>query len=310
MSRILIVDDSPIEQTLLTGLLKTHFAGAEIVCSHSGPDALELISQNRPDLVLTDLHMEEMSGLELIREVRSRDESLPVILMTGRGSEETAVQAILAGAASYIPKSQFGRYLFETIDSVLRLSQKRSLRLALMQSLVHQDLRFCLANDPRLVTPFVEMVQQQVAAAGQFTDSEVTRVCMALHEALTNAIYHGNLELDSELRQEDDRRFYALGETRRHQSPYRERRVYVAASLTDDNVDFRIRDEGPGFDGQAALAKLQQINLERIGGRGLLLIHSFMDTVSFNAVGNEIRFSKRAAATVDTRTSQRSAALV
>lgn len=310
MSRILIVDDSPIEQTLLTGLLQTHLQGAEIVCCHSGDDALASIAANRPDVVLTDLHMEGMNGLELIREIHASDDALPVILMTGRGSEETAVEAILAGAASYIPKAQFGRYLFETIDSVLRLSQKRSLRQALMQSLVHQDLRFCLANDPCLVTPFVEMVHRQVAAAGQFTDSEVTRVCMALHEALTNAIYHGNLELDSELRQDDDRRFYTLGETRRNQSPYRERRVYVAASLTENSVDFRIRDEGPGFDGQAALARLQEVNLERIGGRGLLLIHSFMDTVSFNAVGNEIRFSKRAAERAETRSNDRSAMMV
>ena len=63
--------------------------------------------------------------------------------------------------------------------------------------------------------------------------------------------------------------------------------------MTGDDVDFRIRDEGPGFDTAEVLAKLENPDLDRVGGRGILLIQSMMDTLSFNETGNEIRFSKR-----------------
>ena len=59
-----------------------------------------------PALVLTDLIMPEMNGLELVKAIREHHPFVPVILMTSKGNEEIAVQALQGGAASYVPKSQ------------------------------------------------------------------------------------------------------------------------------------------------------------------------------------------------------------
>lgn len=296
MSRILIVEDSPVEQALLQGLLRNRWPDLELASCSDVPQALLAIRQERPDLVVADLNLPGRSGSDLFDLLQGNEREIPVILITGDGSEEAALRAIQAGATSYVPRLQIGKHLLDAIDKILRLSRKNAARRRLMGFLFHQDLRFSIENDLELVGPFIDYVRDHLETATPFTVNETNHICLALHESLTNAINHGNLELDSELRQEDERVYYDLGEQRRRQHPYCDRHVYVAMTLTASEVDFRIRDEGPGFDAAAALEKAREINLDRIGGRGLLLIRAFMDTLSFNERGNEVRFSKRTVA--------------
>jgi two-component system response regulator AtoC len=100
MSRVLLVDDEPTVRAALRELVESR--GWEPLVAGSGAEALELL--DRADAVVTDFSMPEMDGLELLRAVRERDESLPVILLTARGSERLAVRAIRAGAYEYVPK--------------------------------------------------------------------------------------------------------------------------------------------------------------------------------------------------------------
>src|SRR5262249_9082757 len=104
----------------------------------------------------------------------------------------------------------------------------------------------------------------------------------------------GNLEVSSDLRQQGDEPYHRLAEERRRQPPYRERRIRFTARITRDKATFVIRDEGPGFDPARLPDPTDPANLGRVGGRGLLLIRTFMDEVYFNATGNEITLVKRA----------------
>jgi two-component system response regulator AtoC len=100
MPRVLLVDDEPTVRAALRELVESR--GWAPLVAASGAEALELV--DRADAVVTDFSMPGMDGLELLRAVRERDESLPVILLTARGSERLAVQAIRAGAYEYVPK--------------------------------------------------------------------------------------------------------------------------------------------------------------------------------------------------------------
>ena len=123
-------------------------------------------------------------------------------------------------------------------------------------------------------------------------DIQVVRIGVALHESLTNAIYHGNLELDSELRQEDESIFHDLYEVRRHEPYYAARRVYVQATASRHEIRYVIRDEGQGFDVHKVSDPTEEEQLGRVGGRGLLMIRSFMDEVTHNEKGNQITLVK------------------
>src|ERR1041384_5719990 len=103
MVRVLVVDDSPMDRRLSGSLLKKR-AGMEPVYAENGVEALEAIARSMPEIVLTDLQMPEMDGLERVEAIRREHPYLPVILMTAHGSEEIAVQALRRGAASYDAK--------------------------------------------------------------------------------------------------------------------------------------------------------------------------------------------------------------
>jgi two-component system response regulator AtoC len=100
MSRVLLVDDEPSVRFALKELVEGR--GWEPLVARSGAEALELV--DRADAVVTDFSMPEMDGMELLRAIHDRDQSLPVILLTAHGSERLAVRAIKAGAYEYVPK--------------------------------------------------------------------------------------------------------------------------------------------------------------------------------------------------------------
>jgi len=161
-----------------------------------------------------------------------------------------------------------------------------------MHCLDQNDLRFRLDNDCSLVTPLVGYLQEMIHFMELCTDADRTRLGIALEEALINAIFHGNLEVSSNLRERDDDSYRLLIEERRHKSPYQERRVHVHACLSRDEARFVIRDEGPGFDPHSLPDPTDPSNLDRVCGRGVLLMRTFMDHISYNDRGNEVTMIK------------------
>ncbi|TXT21994.1 MAG: response regulator receiver [Planctomycetota bacterium] len=290
--KFLIVDDSSVERTLVRGLIRKHWPNCSILEAADGEEGLRAIESESPDLVLTDVCMPRSGGLDMLAALRDKKSVVPVVVMSGIGDAESAVKALHAGAASYIPKSKLPELLYPTISMVSEFAETHQNRRRVIGCLKGMELQFELDNDNSLIMPLVRYLEDHIGSLQVCDESELVRIGVALHESLTNAINHGNLELDSDLRQDDERLFYELGESRRLIWPYCDRRVQVFASLGSERVRFVIRDEGPGFNHQKIQDPTQAENLDRVGGRGLLLIHSFMDEVSYNDRGNEITLVK------------------
>jgi two-component system response regulator AtoC len=100
MPRVLLVDDEPSVRAALKELVEAR--GWEPLLARSAAEALDLVE--RADAMVTDFSMPGMDGMDLLRAVHDRDESLPVILLTAHGSERLAVRAMKAGAYEYVPK--------------------------------------------------------------------------------------------------------------------------------------------------------------------------------------------------------------
>ena len=137
MTTILIVDDSLVSRELARGCLAN--SNLITVFATNGREALESIERDMPDLVLTDLQMPEMDGLELVQEINTSFPMLPVILMTAHGSEEIAVKALQTGASSYVPKKNLVRDLEQTIRVVLSISTARQEEGRVLENLDQTD---------------------------------------------------------------------------------------------------------------------------------------------------------------------------
>jgi CheY-like chemotaxis protein len=293
MTLVLVVDDSAKDRRIAGGLLEKNL-GWRIVHAVDGREALEQIRQEVPDLILTDLQMPGMNGLELVQYVKQNHPLIPTVLMTAQGSEAIAVQALEHGAASYVPKSELAHDLCDTLQSVLAAAGDRRTQQSLMQRMRSLECSFVLSNDPAMLTSLVAYVQTLLNDMGLLEEAERLRVGVALEEALLNASYHGNLEVRSELRETDHAAYYNLARERSVTPPYSERQIYVHAQLSPAEVRYTIRDEGPGFDPTCLPDPTDPANLERPCGRGLLLMRTFMDDIRYNQLGNEVRMIKRA----------------
>lgn len=290
--RILIVDDSPTERKLLKGLLRKRWPNLGIQEAADGVEGLVAVKEWLPDVVLTDLCMPQSSGWDLLAAMRSEKSLTPVVVISGDDKSEIAVAAFQAGAASFVSKLDLSKLLVPTLETVLDLAATHSNRRRVIDCLKCMDLRFELNNDHSLVTPLVRYLEDHLGSLKLCDELDLIRVGMALHESLLNAIHHGNLELDSELRQEEESIYYELAEARKLMWPYCDRKVHVFASLNVDKLKFVIRDDGPGFNHNNVIDSTAAENMQRIGGRGLLLIRSFMDQVTHNDLGNEITLIK------------------
>ena len=292
MPTILIVDDSATDRKLAGGLLGQG-EQFEVEYATDGGDALVKMEMHVPDIVITDLDMPSINGLELVEVIRKAYPIIPIVLMTARGSEDIAVKALRAGASSYVPKRQLNDQLKETVQSVLKASRLDRARVRLMRRLMRQEVEFVIENDQELVASLVQHLQDAAFAMGICDESDRLRIGVALQEALTNASLHGNLELSSTMRETDYRSYYDAAAQRASMPPWSNRRIHVTAKFSSQEAVFHIRDDGPGFNPACLPDPTDPQNLERPCGRGMLLIHSFMDEVRHNEKGNEVTLIKR-----------------
>lgn len=290
MYRILIVDDSAVDRKLTSSLLAQKTSWQIDQCDNA-VDALTLIERVQPDLVISDLQMPEMDGLQLIGQISERFPIIPVIIITSQGSEELALDALRQGAASYCPKSRLSRDLVGIARNVLSISVKKRKTEEVLNRISGARISFELENDSTLIPPVVEHLQSHMLS---WNETDRLRIGIALDESLTNAMHHGNLEVDSALRDEGDGTRYKEEIRKRSQMiPYRERRVRLNAEMSPKEVRFTILDQGPGFCPADVPDPTSPENLEKPSGRGLLLIRTFMNEVHHNSAGNEITLVKR-----------------
>jgi two-component system, NtrC family, response regulator AtoC len=149
MQRVLLVDDEPSVLFALKELVRDR--GWEPLLARSGAEALSLVE--RADAVVTDFSMPEMDGMELLRALRERDESLPVILLTAHGSERLAVRAIRSGAYEYVAKP------FEVDELALALEralEARQLRLRNRQLAAEQAIGRRLVGDSQAMRQLLD----------------------------------------------------------------------------------------------------------------------------------------------------------
>ncbi|MGA8659167.1 MAG: response regulator [Chthoniobacterales bacterium] len=118
---LLIIDDDDSVREVFRCILRRHY---RIIEASGVDEALLLIDRECPDLVTLDIRMPGKDGLEGLRLLRERNENLPVVVITGFGSNDTACEAVQLGASGYLKKPCGPTQLLATIHNHLRKSQR------------------------------------------------------------------------------------------------------------------------------------------------------------------------------------------
>jgi DNA-binding NtrC family response regulator len=156
MAHILLVDDESSMRLTLTMLLKR--ANHTLMQAATGADALEKIEKNHFDVVLTDLNLDKVSGLDVLRAAKTNNPQTEVIVLTGYGSVESAVAAMKSGAIDYLTKP---------VDT-------EELLLAVGRATERQKLKSEVAR-----------LRTEVEAKGKFDAGKIVATSPAMHEVLS-----------------------------------------------------------------------------------------------------------------------------
>jgi two-component system sensor histidine kinase/response regulator len=147
-ARLLIVDDEPRNVgALMQALTKHHYS---VAGAHCAEEALGLLRSQSFDLLLTDLMMPQINGIELLRQALRMDADLVGILMTGRGTIDTAVEAMKSGAHDYILKPFNLRVLLPVLERSLATRNLRLENARLLDRLTHRTAELEAANQALL----------------------------------------------------------------------------------------------------------------------------------------------------------------
>ncbi len=287
---ILIVDDEvPILEILSELLSQLDFV---VLTANNGPDALDLVIHEQPDLVLTDVRMYPMDGITLLRRIKNKCPDIGVVIFTGFGNEELVVEAMKAGATDFIKKPVKLDKLKHVVDNALQIRSISAMSDLDIMSVINEKKQLVLENDPDRVAGVVN--QLTICAPKYLNRGRCQELTVALHEVIINAIEHGNLEISytEKSHQLANGNYKKLLEQRRKIPRLARRKVTIDYILDRQGIFFTILDEGKGFDWRAQEKRMQQREaIFNTHGRGLSLAALYVDKLDFNEKGNAVSLS-------------------
>jgi DNA-binding response OmpR family regulator len=289
---ILVIDD---DETVRYSLIKKFTKyGYSVISADKAEDALYLIKNEKQkvDFVITDIRLRKMDGIELLRHITGLEKPIPVLL-TGQGNIEDAVNALRYGACDFIRKPFDVNDVASVVRAVLKRKEEERLALDVGQHLRYEKSEFVLPSEMNLVNIISFIATRFLPRMGICNSATAENVSLSLREAISNAMFHGNLELSSEIRERDGIKiFNEMIEKRKSEEPFGSRRVNFSCEITKDYAEYIIEDEGNGFDHSKLPDPRNPENFFNKSGRGILIVRLHMDEVEWNAKGNRIRLRK------------------
>ncbi len=292
--RVLVVDDEEVIRTLLTSFFKKD-GRFEVDTAEDGRKGLEALNQETYSVVISDLQMPNMAGIPFIRALRRAHPDIPVIVFTGFGEFDDAIEALRLGAVNFLRKPSDLQNVISAVGKALELSRPHENRRQVFSWAQSMTSELWIPPLISKKNSCLQFLVEPLVPMNLVTPGEVKNVILSLDEILNNAIIYGALGIDSAIRDEPQ------GHTR-FQEAIREceaipenlaKRIKIDAVYGRDEAVFTITDPGNGFDSENLPDPTDPENLMREHGRGLLLVQCFMDKIEFNDPGNSVTITKK-----------------
>lgn len=289
--KILVIDDEPLFLERLCSRLERR--GFDVSSAGDGKTALELFLKSPVafDIILTDVKMPGIDGIQLLKQVRDNDYDTPVVVMSGYDDMKKSIEALRLGAFDYLTKPIRLDQLYTSLSKLESLLKNRQKIFELL-SRVQGEIKVEIPSKLRYTESVVAYARNQIEPVCQAHGINIFNVSLCLQEAVTNAIVHGNLEISSELKESSWEEFEALRKERENDPAYGERRITFRMKFDSSIMMFEVEDEGQGFD-PATLPDFQDPSNLLTFGRGIFYILTFMDEVKWDKGGRLISMRKK-----------------
>jgi len=290
----LVVEDSVTERTLLSALARKQ--GLVVIEAGDAEAAQTIVEREAPDLILLDVHLPGTDGLSLLAHIRDEHPFVPVVVISSSTDPRLVEDALNLGAVNFLHKPVKAAEFRFVVNRIARFLEEEGDVQEALDSVTERGTQMSLPGDPELLPRVVAYLGREVRQHYPGHRVPLPDIKLALYEALANAVEHGNLEIgyqDKGLALSDSNGLRDLVAVRRTTQPYSGRRVHVSVTYRPDAVEYRVRDEGPGFDPEDYDTRRALSDTGRLHGRGLALIRHYMDEVTWHDGGREIRMIRK-----------------
>ncbi len=189
MKKILIIDDENLVRSVINIALTNN--GYKVYEADNGKTGIQMFIDIDPDIVITDVNMPEMSGIEVTKNIKENKVDADVVIMTGYGTEELIIEALRVGASNYINKPVDFKELFNILDSIILKRENRRLFDVLKDVVVFEKKSLVLDNDITKVWGTVNQILFNLSPS--IGRKKIEELKLGLYEILVNSIEHGNL---------------------------------------------------------------------------------------------------------------------
>ncbi|MBT3279089.1 MAG: response regulator [Phycisphaerales bacterium] len=290
--KILIVEDNVAARKLFVSA--TRKLGHEVESAEDGIRAWEMVQAYQPDLVISDIEMPGMDGLQLLRLIQESNRETIVMIVTGYGSEQYVKQALRDGASNFLSKPVRFAELEFWLSEYQRIVEQRAQHGQVTIDTGDRTYLRTFENYYKLVPQYADVLLSEVGE--RLDNTQKLSVRLGLVELIMNSIEHGNLGITQQEKSDalNANRLAELYE-QRLLDPNRFRRVVtVHCSYLRDHCEWLICDEGEGFDFTAVPDPLKAMETGEFAfnGRGIFLSRFQFDEMEYLGSGNRVRVRK------------------
>lgn len=288
---LLVVADNPDTQALI--LEHARAKGHSVIAATTPALGLTTFDMTQPDIVIMDLFLPDQDGMTLVKQIRERRPTCPVVLLTDAGHDDSTMEGLRAGALDYVQQPIHEEVFAQVLQRAIH-----SLPASVDDAPGVERLEYVLVMgpDPNYVESTVTWLIQGTAMG--LMEARQLHLRAALQELVMNAVEHGCLEvryrdkIEAMAKDQYDR----LIQQRRQDARFRDRRVTIRAiyDKRQQILTYQIADEGKGFNWKSrGNLRLDACPTGDASGRGIFLTQSFFPDLRYNDKGNEVTFTVR-----------------
>ncbi len=291
--KILIVEDDLASREYLKNAIEIE--GHEYRAAENGKEGLEFFTEFKPDLVLCDIQMPVMDGLELLEAIRTKKANSIFIMITAFSTEDYAVKAFHLGANNYLKKPVRQADLLELLqkyDAIIK--NRKAIIPKVPGTLLHREFVLEFPTHTDMIPKVVDYLIQETGNI--FSSDERISIELGLVELLTNSLEHGNLEISFQEKSQalQDAKLEQLYEDRLNDPTFFGRKISVQFRMNRKECEWLITDEGKGFDWKSLQSDIQEERLFDLNGRGVFICQFLFDEIDYLGNGNQVRIKKAA----------------
>jgi len=292
--KILIVDDSV---SMVNGLVKIlEVSGYEADPAYNGQDALRKLSGKDYDVIVCDIEMPGMNGLDLLKNIRRDYDNLSFILMTGYLEQEYFIKAIQLGASDFIRKPIDSEQLVKSIQLQVNKKKEDWDYFNVSNIASHMDIKFSLPPQMFRQVDFIKIFTKFFKQNLNIRNTVINEILLCLEEMLYNAFIHGTLQLSMQERTLNYEDYKDLIFKKLQEPEIANKKIHIRMSFNQEKqiMTIEVEDEGVGFDYNLWLEKVKSnksIQLDEYG-RGISIIYHLTNKISFGKGGRRIKVEK------------------